>query len=80
MRFDPSMFRFVGFKTPEAPNETGAALLLDKCPEKNELMGDYKITRFCSGYVSSPIALIVKLPTPVEFEHFFICLMPVSCS
>lgn len=73
MRFDPSMFRFVGFKTPEAPNETGAALLLDKCPEKNELMGDYKITRFCSGYVSSPIALIA-------FEHFFICLMPVSCS
>jgi hypothetical protein len=45
------MFRFVGFKTPEEPNASGAGLLLEKVPDKKMLLGDYKMSRFCSGYL-----------------------------
>jgi hypothetical protein len=43
------MFRFVGFTPPEEQSTAGAALLLEKLPDKKELVGDYKISRYCSG-------------------------------
>ena len=44
------MFRFVGFTSKEAPESSNVSLLMDKVPEKKDLLGDYKISRFCSGY------------------------------
>ncbi len=46
----PKMFRFVGFKTVEHSNNTGTSLLLDKFPDKKELLGELKVSRFCSGF------------------------------
>ena len=45
------MFRFVGFKNIEAPKDVGTSLILDKVPDKTELLGDFKISRLCSGFV-----------------------------
>ena len=44
------MFRFVGFKNVEAHQEEGTSFLLEKVPDKKDLQGDFKISRFCSGY------------------------------
>jgi hypothetical protein len=47
------MFRFVGFKSTEQNIEHGTVLLLDKVPEKKDLQGEYKISRFCNGFVGA---------------------------
>jgi hypothetical protein len=44
------MFRFVGFKTVENDENKGIMLLLDKVPDKKDLVGELKIARFCRGF------------------------------
>jgi hypothetical protein len=44
------MFRFVGFKTVEHVDNTGTSLLLEKLPPKRDLLGEMKVSRFCSGF------------------------------
>jgi hypothetical protein len=65
------MFRFVGFKTSEATSQAGAALLAERVPDKKSLLGDYKISRYCSGCVST---LFVRNDTRRDismiFDHF----------
>ena len=43
------MFRFVGFKNTSGPKDEGASMMIDKVPNKSELLGDFKCSRFCSG-------------------------------
>jgi hypothetical protein len=43
------MFRFVGFTSDEPPEMKSVSFIMDKVPDKKDLLGDFKISRFCSG-------------------------------
>jgi hypothetical protein len=43
------MFRFLGYTSEETTRENNGSLLLDQIPDKRQLLGDFKISRFCSG-------------------------------
>jgi hypothetical protein len=43
------MFRFVGFRAIEPSHDQGVVLMLDKVPDKKDLLGEHKISRFCNG-------------------------------
>ncbi len=59
--FVPVMIRFAGFRTVE--NDCGTSLLLDKFPDKKDLLGDFKISKFGNR---SEIDVFVKAHNAVE--------------
>ena len=58
------MFRFVGFKKIDAPKEDGTSMMLERVPNASELIGDFKISRFCNGYGIHTYVVIVPTLRP----------------
>ena len=68
------MFRFVGFKTVERKDDTCTLLLLDNVPDKKELLGEFKISRFCSGL--RPFISTQMIACNISFFLFYVDVVP----